>query len=575
MKKHSLFSVMVMTAASLAVGFTSCSQEDVAPASNDGRITFTSYVPVSRAGQDVQSTQIAQGVQVGVFVTNEDGSYINNGNNNLITANGAGGFTTTTQMYWPSAGKANIYAYAPYNSAWTSQGVQDFAVSLDQTTDAAYLKSDLLFGTPASNPVTATETSVPLVFGHKLSKVNITLVSNDEAVSFNNSTVTIVGVANKTAINLTTGEVSADDAEGSADVKVASFGENESAYKCAAIIVPQQVKAGSFLLISTEDKAYSCSLASDMEFKSGLVYNFTVTVNGTQADLDLDSTITDWTEGGSSDLDPEEVVPPVVYEVGDYLLEDGTMVKKSAYTSGTVVGVVFSTEVSTTDAEAGYKGYILGIKNALGGGTSKFGGFDKDQLWKDGQTDQLKDVASSLDGLSNTEYYTKLISEKYDSSDEKVSSSVFAKASALTKVDNENISSWFVPSIGQMLQIINNLGSANVSFSDSESNYRAFFAPSVDGVSIDGVSTFTGIAKTTLVANVKSAAANFEFWPTAAYLTSSCRGYNLTSAWILDFRTDKITSSLPSGYDSDYWMFQSNAGLDSSGYRAVFCVAYK
>jgi hypothetical protein len=558
MKKQSLLSGMVLAAAAMAVGMTSCSQEEVVPAQQDGRITFTSYVPLSRASQDLQATQIAQGVQVGVFVTNADGSFINNGENNLMTADGAGSFTVTNQMYWPSTGSANIYAYAPYNSSWTMTGAQAFTVSANQTTDEAYLASDLLYGTPASNPVAATENAVPLVFGHKLSKVNITLVSNDETVSFNNSTVTLVGVANKTYIDLSTGVVEAADAEGSVDIKAATFGENETAYKCAAIIVPQTVSAGSFLMISTADKAYSCSLASDMEFKSGLVYNFTVTVNGNQADLDLDSTITDWENGGDTDLDPEEVVPPVVYEVGDYLLSDGTMVKKAAYTTGDVVGVVFSTEVSETDAAAGYKGYILGVKNALSSGSAAYG-VQKGNLCTDyAKVENLSETMANLDGLSATEYYNANTVE---------SNSAFAKAAALEKV-GDNYSVWFVPSVGQMIQILNNFGQAGIAFSD-ETTHNAFFSATAAG-ELDDYSVFVGLDKATVIANVKSAT-GLSLGDTATYVTASYRGTNYVYAWEVGFKCASLSLT---GADTG-WTVQCNSDTTSGGKRAVFCVAYK
>jgi hypothetical protein len=558
MKKQSLFSGMLAAAATLALGMTSCSQEDVAPAQQDGRITFTSYVPLSRASQDLQSTQIAQGVQVGVFVTTTDGTYINNGENNLITANGAGGFTATTQMYWPSTGSANIYAYAPYNSSWKLEGEQTFTVSANQTTDEAYIASDLLYGLPASNPVTATESSVPLIFQHKLSKVNITLVSNDENVSFNNSTVTLQGVANQTVIQLANGVVDAADAEGSCDIKVATFGENESAYKCAGIIVPQTVKAGSFLLISNGDKAYSCSLASDMEFKSGLVYNFTVTVNGSQADLNLDSTITDWENGGDSDLDPEEVVPPVVYEAGDYLLADGTMVKKSAYTTGDIVGIVFSTEVSETDAAAGYKGYILGVKNPLKSGSAAYG-VKKDNLCTDyAKAENLSQTMENLDGLSATVFYNNGTVE---------SNSAFKMAAELEKV-GDGYSTWFVPSVGQMIQILNYFGQTNIAFT-TETTHNAFFSSTAAG-ELDDYSVFVGLDKATVIANVLDAT-GISFGDTATYLTSSYRGTNYVYAWEVCFKAGSLSLT---GAETG-WTVQSNSDTTSAGKRSLFCVAYK
>jgi hypothetical protein len=564
MKKLSKFSGMVLAVATVAGGLASCSQEDTGLVKNDGRITFTSYLPLSRASQDVQSTQIANGVKVGVFVTGTDGEYINNGNNNLITADGAGGFTATTQLYWPSNGSANIYAYAPYNSDWTSQGTKTFSVAVDQTTDAAYLASDLLFGVPTANPVSATENAVPLVFKHTLSKININLVSNDENVSFKNSSVTIVGVAGKSAIDLTTGAVDEAYAEGSSDIKVAAFGEEETEFKCAGVIVPQTVKAGAFLLISNGEKAYSCSLAQDMQFQSGLVYNFTVTVNGTQADLNLDSTITDWENGGSSDLDPEEVVPPVEYAVGDYLLADGTMVKKSAYTDGEIIGVVFSTTVSNDDQGEGYKGYILGVSNALTSGVAAYG-VDKESLYTEAaKTETLGDTEADLNGLKITRYYLNTTGLTISDN------SVFKKAQGLAKVEADNISEWFVPSVGQMIQILNNLGNANITF-NGETTHNAFFASNAAG-EVNDYSVFTGLDKSTLIENVSTSTnGKLKLGDTATYQTASYRGNNYCYGWAVNFKASDLTFT---GADAG-WALQCGSDISAAGKRAVFCVAYK
>ena len=122
----------------MAAGFTACSSDDELQRHDAGGrtpITLTSSVATRAVGQNLQSTQIERGVQVGVYVTS-GGQLIENGDNNALTANGQGGFTGET-MFFPEQGAVSVYAYAPYNAGWTgSQGTErTFTVPADQSTD--------------------------------------------------------------------------------------------------------------------------------------------------------------------------------------------------------------------------------------------------------------------------------------------------------------------------------------------------------------------------------------------------------------------------------------------------------
>ena len=107
------------------------------------------------------------------------------------TADGNGGFSGTT-VYFPQSGKdVNIYAYAPRKTDLTLDGNYSFTVKADQSKDADYIVSDLLWGQPMklktgsttdyepANPVARTKENVPVSFKHLLSKIEIELVAGD------------------------------------------------------------------------------------------------------------------------------------------------------------------------------------------------------------------------------------------------------------------------------------------------------------------------------------------------------------------------------------------------------------
>ena len=92
MKNQKIF-FMLAAAVALSAGVSSCTNDDRELQCADGRtpITLVSSVGGSRAADvNLQRTQIAAGVQTGVFVTNDARTVADNV---PLTADGAGSFT--------------------------------------------------------------------------------------------------------------------------------------------------------------------------------------------------------------------------------------------------------------------------------------------------------------------------------------------------------------------------------------------------------------------------------------------------------------------------------------------------
>lgn len=304
---------MVLAASQM---LTACSSEDANissanMASQGNAISLTSALRSSsrRVAADPQTTQLNTAVKVGAFGVSGNAT-ITNGNNNQYSVETNGNLTTTTEMTWPTEGNVNIYAYAPYQSGWTYNAANAFAVATNQTDAAGYLASDLVYGTPASNPVAQTSETVALGFTHKLAKLNITIQqAEDSQLDLSTASVTIMNTKVATTFNPSTGEVG--EATGDvADIQVISaLGTDRTA---CAIMVPQQVAAGTQLVkIVAGSKQLLAKLGTATTFVGGKSYNFTVKVGNvtepvTEVTLQLGSTtIVGWDDEdmGQADAD--------------------------------------------------------------------------------------------------------------------------------------------------------------------------------------------------------------------------------------------------------------------------------
>lgn len=470
--KHYQFVSNIVATALLTLTGAACSSDltDEVRSANSNEIQFTSVVNTptgTRAASDLQESQIASGVKVGVFVATSgtDGlTTIDNGNNNSLTADGSGGLTASSTMKW-TADQLYFYAYAPYsseNADKISKSIS-FAVNTDQSSDDNYKASDLLYGVPSSNPFNkSTDGKVTLAFTHKLSKVIITLKDNasgDKKLSA--PTVSLMDVVTSGTMTVAGGVFTAD--KSTSNVTLGRFTSDATSYVAAGVIAPQTVKGGAaFIKVEDNGKTYTCSLSADKAFAEGYVYKYNVTFDGSALAITTDSSLSQWNDGDSTDVSPVETKS---YGVGDFVLADGSLCAKTdvASASQSVVGVIFSTTVSDKDKAAGYNAYILSTKSvskksALGDGGSL--GFGDDYT----APTKWTGFAADLDGLTRTTYIQGLTDYTtkcpiYDFSGE-----------SLPSMDTSKFSIWFLPSVGQMVQILNNLGEAKIPTTDDSHN---------------------------------------------------------------------------------------------------------
>lgn len=304
---------IMMAAAALAMA--GCSNDN----ENDnwaGEIRLSSGLTVQqtnpRAATDIQSTQFDNGEKIDVFI-NENTKVEQTASTTypqplVYTADGNGNMKApdNKQPYFPASGNGvNIYAYYPsgtVSSIASDATAVSFSVETDQsgnTGEKNYKKSDLMYGKPASNPVSRTGSPTALTFNHLLSKVTVTLQQGNGTPSLEGAVVKLKSVLPSTTLTPSTGAIS--EASGTAtDITVMTA--SSSALSGSAIVVPQTLPtsfievtlADGGVLTSKDLKDDSNNPITDVILTDSNVYTYTIKVNLTG--LNVTSTITPWTD---------------------------------------------------------------------------------------------------------------------------------------------------------------------------------------------------------------------------------------------------------------------------------------
>lgn len=311
MKKHLIFAAALLS-------FAACNNEDYTPMDDPNtpmEIRLSSGIDVQTRADGVPDTQIAAGQQVGVFINDAGDSNDEVGVNLKYNADGSGGLTLATDPaqatpYYPANGNAvKMTAYHPYKDGATiTDNGYEFAVSTDQSSNANYYASDLLYS--ESEDYARQKTAHNIAFKHKLSKVECTLTSGSGSPDLTDATVSIVKAKTNITFNPANGTLSDAQSATTADIKLNSAIASGS---YIGIIPPQTyAKGGQFLKVELSAAAgggtfyYTIPNKSDdedLKLGENKVYKYTITVNRTG--LSVTSTIDEWGDGGIHSGDAE------------------------------------------------------------------------------------------------------------------------------------------------------------------------------------------------------------------------------------------------------------------------------
>lgn len=279
---------LFMTMAAAMMILAGCSNDENEITDNwNGEIRLSSGVTVQQTrtnSTNVPDTQIAADEFVKVVVTQQSGDSHNYAGYILdFTADGNGGLSNPTSMYYPASGMGvNIYAYHPADAA------ASFSVQENQSTDKDYYKSDLLYS--KAKDYARQKAAHSLTFVHKLCKVTYTLKSGTGSPDLTGATVKWLNVAKTIGFDAATGVVATPTITATITPH-ATYG---------AVIVPQTVSSGTKLLQVTlaNGGVLYYTPNADQPFNGGKKYNYEITVN--LSGLTVESTITDWDPVGKT-----------------------------------------------------------------------------------------------------------------------------------------------------------------------------------------------------------------------------------------------------------------------------------
>lgn len=313
MKKHLIF-------AAALVALVACNNEDYTPMDDPNapmEIRLSSGIDVqTRANSaEVPDKQIAEGQQVGVFINDaKNGDVVSV--NLQYAADGSGGLTLATTSpaqeipYYPANGNGvKMTAYHPYEDRAAITGsAYEFAVSTDQSSNANYYASDLLYS--ENKEYARQKTAHSLAFEHKLSKVECMLTPGSGSPDLTGATVSIVGAQTNIIFRPADGTLRSPTNATTDDIKLNSA---IAAGPYIGIIPPQTYSKGSqFLKVELNAAAGGGTFYytipnggadNDLALAGGNVYKYTITVNRTG--LSVTSTIEPWGNGGTHSGDAE------------------------------------------------------------------------------------------------------------------------------------------------------------------------------------------------------------------------------------------------------------------------------
>ena len=285
--------IAIIAACSLT-GLGGCSRDE-APGTEIVRFDI-SYPAASR----VSDGAFEEGDQVGIFMKETERPLEVSGNplnNEPLTCN-EGEWTPRRTLHWDE-GVYDVVGYYPYRERVESVTDLPFSVALDQSTEGddgtpgGYEASDFLWA--ERNGVTAGDGTVHLIFAHRMSRVVVRLVKDDEYEGDipDDAVVRIHGTTPAATIDLEAGVVTKDPrgTEGIITARRLSPG------LYAAIVVPQRLEYNRPLVeVIADGVSYLYSMR--FVFRSGMEHTLTVvlTKNPEQSKIEIGGEIEGWSE---------------------------------------------------------------------------------------------------------------------------------------------------------------------------------------------------------------------------------------------------------------------------------------
>ena len=258
----------------------------------------------TRAATDLQVSQFAAGETFNVYFPDSKAT-VTHALFSVLDANGTTVLTEAegnAQPYYVDKGTTvTLHAYYPQT---VSETTTSFTVAADQTQDAEYKQSDLMYAMTADYPRgTATSVTVPLLFVHKLAKLtiivkvdddisnitNVSIISGSRTIDITDGTTCTLGTTLSDAVSESAPLILYNDATGAKAVS-------------GAVVMPPQAIDGGFIKVTTASSGFVV-YNTTKSLVSG--HNHTIVLNISRAILARTyGEIVNWTDPAEEYTDP-------------------------------------------------------------------------------------------------------------------------------------------------------------------------------------------------------------------------------------------------------------------------------
>lgn len=441
-----------------------------------------------------------------------------NTNVKYVTTSGDGVFTSNNVIYLLGNESHNFTAYYPYNE---SVSAENKTITFDEP-------ADYMYGTASA---TRQNPNASFTFTHKMSELSFTVT---DATSTNSSsakawtraegnetsgsesttassTITLHDVVLNGKFDTSNGTVTAGTKKGDLTI---SFTPGQ---KSSFLLPPQSFEGGNVKIsVNHNGKTFGGTLSLDKTTEGNdIQYGLTINKENQQTALVVKSkTITGWTpvEKGNQDLAEKEAEN--VLEIGDFLLNDGSVVDKaydlSKITAAgkTVVGVVYyvgnpqpsalyngtyteTQDILKAEAPKATHGLAIAINNGNNGNVARMFAnnpkYDYSTWFTDNETSNSYISTTMNTTKAGTQFLgynnTAVIEKVGDNTDEtntegvKTGSTEFTKILTAFRTANtvsSNCSKWYLPSYAELKQIQENYTTISTSIKKASGSLQQF-----------------------------------------------------------------------------------------------------
>lgn len=440
----------------------------------------------------------------------------NNTNVKYVTTSGDGVFTSDNVIYLLGDENHSFTAYYPYNE---SVSAENKIITFDEP-------ADYMYGTASA---TRQNPNASFTFTHKMSELSFTVTdatstnsssakawtraegneTTGSGSSTASSTITLHDVVLNGTFDTSNGTVTAGTNKGDLTI---SFTPGQ---KSSFILPPQSFEGGNVKIsVNHNGKTFGGTLSLDKTTEGNdIQYGLTINKENQQTALAISSkTITGWTPVDKGNQDLAEKEAENVLEIGDFLLNDGSVVDKaydlSKITAAgkTVVGVVYyvgnpqpsalyngtyteAQDILKAEASNATHGLAIAINNGNDGNVARMFAnqkYDYSTWFTDNETSNsyikttisITSAGTQFLGYNNTAVIEKVGDNTDETNTEgvKTGSTEFTKILTAFRTANtvSNCSKWYLPSYAELKQIQDNYTTISESITKASGSLKQF-----------------------------------------------------------------------------------------------------